>query len=257
MKSAAAFSIDSSGMWSPWSVVVRLAVLLGNDAPAENDPQFGIDLADFHGSLVGFRHRLDISICYPASYHSEGTGRYFSSFQPSGPVPCRIAHKSAASSVSIDRFTERVVTKIGLDVTANLIETTPVDFGWARANWVPSVGRPERNDPGERDRSRVPGAQAKQAVGQAALLRYKLGRGQRLHHQQRAVHPAAQRRFVAASATRLRPAGGTQGGHRGHSHTEALMLTPNTVRAAIYNELLTPINAAGGSTLKYEVLDNR
>ena len=78
---------------------------------------------------------------------------------------------------SIDRFIERVVVKIGLDVTANLIETTPVDTGWARANWVPSAGRPESNDPGIRDRSRVPGAQAKQAVGQAELLRYKLGRG--------------------------------------------------------------------------------
>ena len=34
------------------------------------------------------------------------------------------------------------------------------------------------------------------------------------------------------------------------------MLTPNTVRAAIYNALLAPINAAGGSTLVYEVLDD-
>lgn len=38
------------------------------------------------------------------------------------------------------QLVERVVTKITLDVTANLIETTPVDTGWARANWTPSIG---------------------------------------------------------------------------------------------------------------------
>ena len=122
---------------------------------------------------------------------------------------------------SIDRLIERVVTKIGLDVTANLIETTPVDTGWARANWVPSVGRPERNDPGVRDRSRVPGAQAKQAVGQAELLRYKLGRGkafvtngvpyiQRLNEgssqqQPRAFVQRAVRKAVTAANRTLRP----------------------------------------------------
>ena len=42
----------------------------------------------------------------------------------------------------LDRFTERLITKIVLDVTANLIETTPVDTGWARANWVPNLSRP-------------------------------------------------------------------------------------------------------------------
>ena len=43
---------------------------------------------------------------------------------------------------SLERVTERVITKISLDVTANLIETTPVDTGWARANWVPAIGQP-------------------------------------------------------------------------------------------------------------------
>ena len=42
----------------------------------------------------------------------------------------------------LERVTERVVTKITLDVTANLIETTPVDTGWARANWIPAIGAP-------------------------------------------------------------------------------------------------------------------
>ncbi len=43
---------------------------------------------------------------------------------------------------ALTRVTERVVTKIALDVVANLVETTPVDTGWARGNWVPSIGTP-------------------------------------------------------------------------------------------------------------------
>ena len=39
-------------------------------------------------------------------------------------------------------FTERVVRVIVLDATANLIEDTPVDIGWAQANWIPSIGAP-------------------------------------------------------------------------------------------------------------------
>lgn len=42
----------------------------------------------------------------------------------------------------LEQLTERAIKKITLDTTANLIETTPVDTGWARANWVPSIGLP-------------------------------------------------------------------------------------------------------------------
>ncbi len=34
-----------------------------------------------------------------------------------------------------------------LDITADLIEGTPVDLGWAQANWVPGVGRTIPKDP--------------------------------------------------------------------------------------------------------------
>lgn len=46
----------------------------------------------------------------------------------------------------LNRLTERVITKITLDVDANLRETTPIDLGWARANWVPAIGTPFRTD---------------------------------------------------------------------------------------------------------------
>jgi hypothetical protein len=40
----------------------------------------------------------------------------------------------------LELFVERLMTKITLDIIANLIETTPVDTGWARANWIPGLG---------------------------------------------------------------------------------------------------------------------
>lgn len=77
---------------------------------------------------------------------------------------------------SLDRFTEKLVKRLALNVTANLIETTPVDTGWARANWVPKIGNPRTRTAGTRvaaengqiDRS-------PQANGQLAILGYKLG----------------------------------------------------------------------------------
>ena len=46
----------------------------------------------------------------------------------------------------LDRFTRGEVLALALNVDANLRESppvgTPVDTGWARANWVPSVGEP-------------------------------------------------------------------------------------------------------------------
>ena len=81
----------------------------------------------------------------------------------------------------LERFVERVTVKITLDVTANLIEDTPVDTGWARANWVPSVGKPSRRPAqlfsGRTPSASVQAAAAKQSLGQAQALGYKLDRG--------------------------------------------------------------------------------
>lgn len=46
----------------------------------------------------------------------------------------------------LDLFTRGEIVALGLNINANLRENppigTPVDLGWARANWVPSVGAP-------------------------------------------------------------------------------------------------------------------
>lgn len=41
---------------------------------------------------------------------------------------------------ALDSFTEQTIRELTLEATANLIEDTPVDIGWARNNWIPSIG---------------------------------------------------------------------------------------------------------------------
>ena len=81
----------------------------------------------------------------------------------------------------LERFAERLVVKITLDVTSNLVEDTPVDTGWAQANWVPSVGqrsrRPAQLFSGRTPSAFVQAASAKQSVGRAQAIGYKLERG--------------------------------------------------------------------------------
>jgi len=78
----------------------------------------------------------------------------------------------------LEQFSERQIIQLSLEVTANLIETTPVDLGWARANWVPSIGQPYDVVVGQpNDSSDVGAARRKQAEGRNALRGYKLTRG--------------------------------------------------------------------------------
>ena len=81
----------------------------------------------------------------------------------------------------LNGLTARSVSKITLAVTFNLVEDTPVDTGWARANWVPSVGkrsrRPAQSFPGRTPEASVQAAAAVQAAGQVEALGYKLENG--------------------------------------------------------------------------------
>lgn len=78
---------------------------------------------------------------------------------------------------------EKLAKKITLDVTAELIKTTPVDTGWARANWVPSISEPYNIDFGSnlsrKERSSlVSDGQATQNDGAANVAaNYKLSLG--------------------------------------------------------------------------------
>lgn len=49
----------------------------------------------------------------------------------------------------LDRATARAISRLALDIAEILIDVTPVDTGWARANWVPSIGTPVENPVGD------------------------------------------------------------------------------------------------------------
>jgi hypothetical protein len=59
----------------------------------------------------------------------------------------------------LERFLDRVIRKLVLDIVANLRSApssgfgTPVDTGWARANWVPRVGSPPTGTVGTREQA--------------------------------------------------------------------------------------------------------
>ena len=73
----------------------------------------------------------------------------------------------------MEAATAKAVIRVSLDLTSNLIGSTPVDTGWARANWVPRSGAPFEGTNGEPGSS---GAGA-QATGQAEVAGFTLRKG--------------------------------------------------------------------------------
>lgn len=68
--------------------------------------------------------------------------------------------------VQLDKAIGRTIQKLALAITANLIEITPVDTGFARANWVPSIRSPYRG---------IDKSGGAQASGIASLSGYRSG----------------------------------------------------------------------------------
>ncbi len=75
---------------------------------------------------------------------------------------------------SLTGLAAKAVRVITLDVTANLIEDTPVDTGWAQSNWVPEIGSFFDGTVGTRDNVET-GTQQAGAVFVAAT--YTLDKG--------------------------------------------------------------------------------
>lgn len=78
----------------------------------------------------------------------------------------------------VERSAELIIKKITLDIHANLVRApdeggTPVDTGWARANWVPAIGTRFEGTSGSRAAVSDGDAQA----GIASVLGYKLAQG--------------------------------------------------------------------------------
>lgn len=81
---------------------------------------------------------------------------------------------------SLEAFVELVVKKVTLDVVANLKAApseggTPVDTGWARANWVPRLTTAFEGTAGTREQAERGSVDAATAAkGEADVLRFKL-----------------------------------------------------------------------------------
>ena len=81
---------------------------------------------------------------------------------------------------ALDGVSERVVKKLVLDSVANLVRSgpdggTPVDTGWARANWIAQIGSPVTEAAGSPEN--VGEASSAQSAGLGSVLAYKLARG--------------------------------------------------------------------------------
>lgn len=81
---------------------------------------------------------------------------------------------------ALESVAEQVIKAIALDIVANLRRApseggTPVDTGWARANWQPRIGSPATDVVGTPEA--VGTAKAAQEAGLGALLVYKLAAG--------------------------------------------------------------------------------
>lgn len=60
---------------------------------------------------------------------------------------------------SLEGLIVSILKKLTLDIVANLVSApdtgygTPVDTGWARANWVPEIGKPITDTAGTREQA--------------------------------------------------------------------------------------------------------
>jgi len=72
------------------------------------------------------------------------------------------------------RALQKEVKIIALDINEGLIDKTPVDTGWARANWILNIGTPFEGPIGTRDSFNT----GQQEVGMAAVAsQYQLSDG--------------------------------------------------------------------------------
>ena len=45
-------------------------------------------------------------------------------------------------SQALNDFMSSIVARLATQITTNLVETTPVDTGFAQVNWIPTINEP-------------------------------------------------------------------------------------------------------------------
>jgi|TARA_Y100000310_G_scaffold160698_2_gene160513 hypothetical protein len=74
----------------------------------------------------------------------------------------------------LEEHVEQVVIRVTLNIHGVLVKATPVDVGWARANWIPNL-RVAWVENLEGVEPKVGGANSKQQQGVASVLSFQLG----------------------------------------------------------------------------------
>ena len=77
---------------------------------------------------------------------------------------------------AIEKEIARVTIDATLEITSELITHTPVDTGFARSSWVPSIGEPVESNL-LADPSEIREVAAEQNAGMAQILSYELDQG--------------------------------------------------------------------------------
>lgn len=103
-------------------------------------------------------------------------GRFLPQNKKGTPLPTQVRVVVSA----LEQFTESFIKKITLDIVANLSRApseggTPVDTGWARANWLASVAQPITEPSGTPES--VATAEGDQQAGLGKVLAYRLTAG--------------------------------------------------------------------------------
>lgn len=89
-----------------------------------------------------------------------------------------MSNQVAAIMAGLDKFSAEKITRLGSEIVANLQEDTPVDIGWARANWVAAIGEPYITDPITKPGASDVSVQLGRAsAGVASLATYKIADG--------------------------------------------------------------------------------
>lgn len=73
----------------------------------------------------------------------------------------------------LDKFVDGLIKTLSLDIVANLVRTNPVDTGWSRSNWIPSIGESVTKAHG----SKTAVSGSAQQAGAAKLLTYTRDKG--------------------------------------------------------------------------------
>ena len=89
-------------------------------------------------------------------------------------MPTPSERQQIASIVGeLEDFAVEITRTITVEVTDELVASTPKDSGWARAGWRPGIGRPQLERIGNRSPGGVATARAQQDIDRALVAGYR------------------------------------------------------------------------------------